>query len=69
MKYKDTTSDSKNSVFLSYVSIVKIIHSLKDISDYKNSYQKINRRILKLISLFEDLNLILKKRFNLDFKK
>jgi len=65
MKYEDTTFDSKNSAFLSYISIVKIIHSLKNISDYKNSHQKISQNILNLISIFEDLNLVLEERFNL----
>jgi hypothetical protein len=35
MKYEDITFDSKNSAFLSYVSIVKIINALKNISVYK----------------------------------
>ncbi len=69
MKYEDSTFDSKNSAFLSYVSIIKIINTLKNISLSKNLHQKINRKILKLIPLFEELNLILEERFNLEFQK
>lgn len=69
MEYEDTTYDSKNSAFLSYVAIVKIINSLKIISHFKNLHQKIRQRIKKLIPLFEDLNGVLGERFGFDFTK
>lgn len=67
MKHEDTTFDSKNSAFLSYVSIVKIIHALKNISVYKNLDGDLNKKIVKYLSLFENLNLVLKERFNLEY--
>jgi len=67
MKYEDTTFDSKNSAFLSCVSIVKIINSLKTISNFKSLHPKISQKILNLISLFENLNFVLKERFNLEY--
>ena len=66
MKYEDTTFDSKNSAFLSYVSIVKIINALKNISVYKNFDHNLNTKIDKYFALFENLNLVLKERFDLD---
>lgn len=68
MKYEDVTFDSKNSAFLSYVSVVKIIYALKTISHSKNLHQKLNQKIKKLIPLFEDLNLILNERFSLSIR-
>ncbi|MBI5123770.1 hypothetical protein HZA75_07985 [Candidatus Roizmanbacteria bacterium] len=67
MKYEDTTFDSKNSAFLSYVSIAKIINALKNISVYKNFDYNLKKKITKYLSLFENLNLVLKERFDLDF--
>lgn len=67
MKYEDTTFDSKNSAFLSYVSIVKIINALKNISVYKNLDGNLNKKVTKYLSLFENLNLVLKERFELEF--
>lgn len=69
MKYEDTTFDSKNSAFLSYVSIVKIINALKNISVYKNLDHNLNKKVIKYLSLFENLNLVLKGRFDLYFQK
>lgn len=67
MKYEDSTFDSKNSAFLSYISVVKIINALKNISDYKNIDLNLNNKIAKYLSLFENLNSVLKERFDLDF--
>ena len=66
MKYEDTTFDSKNSAFLSYVSIVKIINALKNISNYKNVDYNLNKKVVKYLYLFENLNLVLKERFDLE---
>ena len=66
MKYEDTTFDSKNSAFLAYVSIIKIISALKNISNYKNLNKYLNKKVTKYLSLFENLNLILKERFDLE---
>lgn len=66
MKYEDSTFDSKNSAFLSYVSIVKIINALKIISVYKNLDNDLNKKITKYLSLFKNLNLVLKERFDLE---
>ena len=41
MKYEDSTFDSKILPFLSYVSIIKIINTLKNISLSKNLHQKL----------------------------
>lgn len=67
MKYEDTTFDSKNSGFLSYVSIIKIINALKNISVYKNLDHNLRKKVIKYLSLFENLNLILKERFNFEY--
>ncbi len=67
MKYEDSTFDSKNSAFLSYVSIAKIINALKNISNYKNLDLNLRKKIIKYLSLFENLNLVLKERFCLEF--
>lgn len=66
MKYEDTTFDSKNSAFLSYVSIVKIINALRIISLHKNLDRDLSKKVIKYLSLFENLNLVLKERFDLD---
>jgi len=66
MKYEDTTFDSKNSAFLSYVSITKIINALKNISVYKNLDHSLYKKIIKYLSLFKNLNLVLKERFCLE---
>ena len=65
MKYEDTTFDSKNSAFLSYVSVVKIIDALKNISVYKKLDHNLRKKVIKHRSLFENLNFILKERFDL----
>jgi len=65
MKYEDTTFDSKNSAFLSYIAIVKIIHALKIIYPFKAIHSALRAKAQKLILLFEDLNLVLEERFNL----
>src|SRR3989339_680295 len=65
MKYEDSIFDSKNSAFLSYVSLVKIINALNVISNCKNLHPKISQKTLNLISLFENLNFVLKERFHL----
>ncbi len=67
MKYEDTTFDSKNSAFLSYVSIVKIIDALKSIFVYKNLDGDLIKKVVKYLSLFENLNFVLKERFNLKY--
>lgn len=69
MKYEDSTYDSKNSAFLSYVAIVKIINSLKIISKFKNLHFQIKQKIKKLILLFEDLNGVLAGKFGLTLIK
>ena len=68
MKYEDSTFDSKNSAFLSYVSVVKIINALKNILNYKNFDYNLKKKITKYLSLFEKLNLVLKERFDLEYK-
>ncbi len=67
MEYEDTTFDSKNSAFLSCIAIIKIIDALKNISHRKKLHNNLYRNVTKLVSLFDNLNLILKERFNLDF--
>ena len=67
MEYEDSTFDSKNSAFLSYVSIVKTINALKNISNYKNLNYDLNKKVVKYLFLFENLNSVLKERFDLDF--
>jgi len=66
MKYEDTTSDSKNSAFISHVSITKIINALKNISAYKNIDHSLYKKIIKYLSLFKNLNLVLEERFCLE---
>jgi hypothetical protein len=65
MKYEDITFDSKNSAFLSYISIVKITNDLKNISNYKNLDRDLNKKVVKYLSLFKNMNLILKEEFDL----
>ncbi|EKE14893.1 MAG: hypothetical protein ACD_12C00250G0001, partial [uncultured bacterium] len=66
IKYEDSTFDSKNSAFLSYVSIVKITNALKNISVYKNLDRSLYKKIIKYLSLLKNLNLVLKERFCLE---
>lgn len=68
MTDEDTTFDSKNSAFLSYISIIKIINALKVISQNKNIKSSLNQKVKKLIPLFEDLNIVLEKRFYFDLE-
>ncbi|MCM8788135.1 MAG: hypothetical protein NC935_08860 [Candidatus Omnitrophica bacterium] len=63
MKYEDITFDSKNSAFLSYVAIVKIINALENINNSKKIHFKIKQKVKKIIPLFYHLNAVLKERF------
>lgn len=56
--------DAKNSAFLSYASIVKIINALKVISQNKRINHSIKQGLGNLIDSFKKLNVILEKRFN-----
>jgi len=65
MDYEDTTFDSKNSAFLSYVSIVKIINALQNLLLFKKFPESIYHKNKKLIKVFKTLNEVLDKKFNL----
>jgi hypothetical protein len=65
MDYEDTTFDSKNSAFLSYVSIVKIINALQNLLLFKKFPESIYHKTKKLIKAFKSLNEVLYKKFNL----
>jgi hypothetical protein len=65
MDYEDTTFDSKNSAFLSYVSIVKIINALQNLLLFKKFPESIYHKTKKLIKAFKSLNEVLDKKFNL----
>lgn len=69
IKYEDSTFDSKNSALLAYVSIVKIINALENISNYKNLDLYLRKIVIKYLSLFKNLNSVLKERFDLYFRK
>jgi len=47
---------------------VKIINALKNILNYKNFDYNLKKKITKYLSLFENLNLVLKERFDLEYK-
>jgi hypothetical protein len=65
MDYEDNTFDSKNSAFLSYVSIVKIINALQNLLLFKKFPRTIHHKTKKLIKAFKSLNEVLDKKFNL----
>ena len=65
MDYEDTTSDSENSAFLSYVSIVKIINALQNLLLSEKFPRTIHQKTKKLIKAFKSLNEVLDKKFNL----
>jgi hypothetical protein len=65
MDYEDTTFDSKNSAFLSYVSVIKIINALQNLLLFKKFPENIYHKTKKLIKAFKSLNEVLDKKFNL----
>jgi hypothetical protein len=56
MDYEDSTFDSKNSAFLSYVSIVKIINVLQNLLLLRKFPRTIHHKTKKLIKAFKSLN-------------
>jgi hypothetical protein len=65
MDYEDTTFDSKNSAFLSYVSIVKIINALQNLLLFKKFPESIYHKTKKLIKALKNLNELLDTKFHL----
>ena len=65
MDYEDTTFDSKNSAFLSYVSIVKIINALQNLLLFKKFPESVYHKTKKLIKAFKNLNELLDTKFHL----
>ena len=65
MDYEDSTFDSKNSAFLSYVSIVKIINALQNLLLFKKFPESIYHKTKKLIKALKNLNELLDTKFHL----
>lgn len=63
----DVTYDAKNSAFLSYAAITKIVNSLNIIMSYHKLHGRLRQRIMRFVGYLQGLSTELNQQFQLNF--